>query len=93
MNIVGTLIDAGKVDDLKALVCLSKAGLVALDHDVAKHMEEMIQVKVRKYEEQATNEDKVEVIDELMEVLKALKEILLSEPEEEVKPQSDLLLG
>ena len=85
-SIVGTLINLGMVDDLKALLALAKAGVINRDVDTTKLILQTIKTKFGKMDELQTNKEIKELIRELIDLLEVVDELI--EEDEDVFAES-----
>lgn len=83
MGILVSLIEAGKVDDLKALVAVAKAGLIEVDVDTSKLIIETAKNKFDRVKDVETQKEMKALIRELIELLEVVEELIEAEAEEE----------
>lgn len=88
-SIVGTLINLGMVDDLKALLALAKAGVINRDVDTAKLILQTIKTKFGKMDELQTNNEIKELIRELIDLLEVVDELIEEDEEAFAEPAEE----
>ena len=88
MSILGSLIENEKVDDLKALVVVAKAGLIEVDVETSKLLMETAKNKFNKAEEAETNSEIKVLLTELIDLLQTVNELIPEDEAEEVSVTS-----